>query len=479
MTEPVAIGPDKERFSPSLEIDEQLVDDLAALLESGQRGMVLNLVADLHPSDLARMIIRLPKDEAKQFFHWLPTEVGGEVLAELDDTFRADLLEEVQPARITELIDELDTDEAADVLADLPEEVARQVLPGLEDADDVRELLGYEEDTAGGIMATEYVAVPGSWTVAEATEEVRRNAETVEEIFAVFVVDDKEKLLGVATLKRLLLSPSDALMETIMDPEVVSVTTEVDQEEVARIMERYDLVSLPVVDADGCLMGRITIDDVVDVIREEAEEDIQRMSGISGDEEPTDSVFRITKGRLPWLLLGMMGAGLAGSVIGSFEGAIDAVPVLAAFIPVVMSMAGNAGIQSSAIIVQGLASGDVWSSDMMRRLGKETVVAAINGVALALVISVFVVVVFVFLGDIFPGIVNPVAYPIRLALTAGLSLFIVILLATCIGTTIPLLLHRFEIDPALATGPFITTSNDIIGLVIFFALATLLYLPYV
>ena len=477
MTNPATRMPDDR--SGLIEVDEQLVDDISALLETEQRGMVLNLVADLHPADLARLISHLPRDEAEQLFHWLPAEVAADVVDDLDDTFRADLLEEVETERLTEIIDELDTDEAADVLGDLPEAVASQVLPELEDAADVRELLAYDEETAGGIMATELVAVPPTWTVAEATEEVRRNAETVEEIFVIFVVDEAERLLGFVSLKRLLLSPAEALIGDIMKADVPSVPTEVDQEEVARIVERYDLVSLAVVDADRCLVGRITIDDIVDVIREEAEEDIQRMSGITGDEEPTDSVLRITKGRLPWLLLGMIGAGFAGSVIGAFEETINKVSILAAFIPVVMAMAGNAGIQSSAIIVQGLASGDVWSTDMMRRLGKEVLVAVINGVALAFAIAVFVYVVFVGLAQLMPDVVSPAAEPLRLAATAGLSLFVVILLAASIGTTIPLFLNRFGIDPALATGPFITTSNDIIGLIVFFVLATLLYLPYV
>jgi magnesium transporter len=320
------------------------------------------------------------------------------------------------------------------------------------------------------------VAVLPSLTVAEVTEEVRRNAETVEEIFVVFVVDEEEHLQGFVSLKRLLLSPAGALIGSIMKPDVISVTTHLDQEEVARIMERYDLVSLAVVDAEGRLVGRITIDDVVDVIREEAEEDIQRMSGITGDEEPTHSVLRVSRGRLPWLLLGMVGAGLAGSVIGTFEGVINAVPILAAFIPVVMSMAGNAGIQSAAIVVQGLASGDVWSTDMKRRLGKETVVALVNGVALGLLIALFTVVLFGLFAGILPVKIGIVEHPVRLAITAGLSLFLVILLATCIGTTVPLLLNRFGVDPALATGPFITTSNDIIGLLVFFVLAALIYL---
>ena len=224
-------------------------------------------------------------------------------------------------------------------------------------------------------------------------------------------------------------------------------------------------------------MGRITIDDVIDVFREEAEEDYLRLSGITGDEGATDSIARITRGRLPWLLLGMVGAAIAGSVIGVFEETIRRVSILAAFIPVVMAMAGNAGIQSSAIMVQGLASGDVWSSNLMRRLGKEVAVAVVNGLALAIVIVGVVILVFASGAEFAPEIVRPTPEPMRLAITAGLSLFVVILLAASIGTAIPLLLDRVGIDPALATGPFITTSNDIMGLVVFFALATFLYLP--
>ncbi len=459
---------EQDRPGALLDVDEQLLDDVSALLDAGERGMVLNLVADLYPVDLARLVSHLPLDEARQLLRWLDPETGADMLADLDSSFRAELLEEVHHERLTELIDELDTDDAADVLADLDEEVAFKILPELEDADDLRELMGYGEETAGGIMAVEFVAVPDSWTVAEATEEVRRNAETVEEVYAVFVVDAAGGLVGVVSLKRLLLSPADMPIRNIMKADLISVTPEVDQEEVARIMERYDLVSLPVVSEDGTLLGRITIDDIVDVIRDEAEEDIQRMSGISGDEEPTDSVLRISRGRLPWLMLGMLGAGLSGAVIGSFESALEEAVILATFIPIVMAMAGNAGIQSSAIIVQGLASGDVWVTDIFRRLGKEALVALINGLVLAVTLAI---VVFM-LGTL--KLIN--ANTLHLAMTASLALFVVILLATVIGTTVPILLTRFHVDPALATGPFITTTNDIIGLAVFFLLASLLYL---
>jgi len=456
---------DPQRPAGLLEVDESVVEDIAALLEAGQRGMVLNLVADLYPADVALLLTHLPFDEAHQLVRWLPPELASETVTELDDTFRASLLEDLSEARLTDLLDALDTDDAADVLADLPPEVARHVLPDLASREDITDLLDYDEESAGGIMAREFVSIPPDWTLADATEEVRRNADTVDELYTAFVVDDQGVLEGVISLKDLLLSPADVPVREIMEEEFISVTTDVDQEEVGRIVQRYDLVSLPVLDEGGHLMGRITIDDVVDVIREEAEEDMQIMSGVAGGEEPTDSVFRISRGRLPWLLVGLIGAGLSGLVIGSFEHTLEQAVVLASFIPIVMAMAGNVGIQSSAIAVQGLASGEVWSSDVMRRLGKELGAGLINGVILSIVLGLAVMVIPFSNVDV-----------VRLALTAGLSLLCVILIAAALGTTIPLMLDRLGIDPAIATGPFITTSNDIIGLSVFFLVAILLYL---
>lgn len=468
--------PDAHDASPGLlEVDAAVVDDIAALLASDQRGMVLNLVADLYPADLALLLIHLPFEEAEQLFRWLPDDQASETLAELDDAFRAALLEGVAASRLTALLDGLDTDDAADVLADLPDEQALRVLPTLEDTEDLAELLDYGEETAGGIMAREYIAVRPTWTLAEVIDEVRRQADEIDEVYTAFVVGGDGRLEGVVSLKQLLLSPSQLEVREIMESDFISVPTDIDQEEVARIVQRYDLVSLPVLDPEGRMMGRITIDDVVDVIRDEAEEDMQIMSGVAGGEEPTDSVFRISQGRLPWLVVGLVGAGLSGLVIGSFETALEEAVVLATFIPVVMAMAGNVGIQSAAIAVQGLASGEVWTSDLLRRLGKELGVALINGVVLALLLGGFVFTL--------PKVLIALGYGIaadpnilRLSMTAGISLLAVIILSACIGTVVPLMLDRFGVDPAIATGPFITTSNDIIGLAIFFLMASLLYL---
>lgn len=452
-----------------LDLDNELVENIDALAASGERGMVLNILSDLHHADIAQIINHIEGENARTVLHWLPVELAGELLTELDDDFRADLLETTPDFKLAAMLDELETDDAADVLLDLPSHVAERILPELVDAADVQELIGYEEESAGGIMASEFVAIREDRTVAEATEVVRENAETVEEIFMVFVVDAVGKLTGLVSLKRLLLSAAHEPLSEIMNRDFISVQTDVDQEDVARLMERYDLVSLPVVDFDGRLVGRITIDDIVDVIREEAEEDIQYMSGVAGGEEPTDTVLRIIRGRLPWLLAGLGGATLAAVVIWSFEASLEAASILATFIPIVMATAGNAGIQSSAIAVQGLASGDVWASDIRRRLSKELLVALLNGIATSAVLVLVILTIGVFIGDAIPDIP-------RLATTAGIALVLVIVMATTIGATVPLVLHRFEIDPALATGPFITTSNDILGILVFFLMANWLYL---
>jgi len=468
-TTPISGSEEAKRPLPSIEIDAELVADISSLVESDEHGMVMNIVTDLHPADLAQLLTHISIEDARRVFRWLPVEQAGETLTELDDEYRARLLEETPDTRLAAILDELDTDDAADVIADLPTEVQRKVLPALEDARDVQDLLAYHEESAGGIMAAEFVAVPEDWTVAQATEEVRRNAETVEEIYVVFVVDPNGGLKGMVNLKRLLLSPASRPIREIMESDIHAVTTDLDQEEVARVMQRYDLVSLPVVDAGGRLVGRITIDDIVDVIRDEAEEDIQRMSGVSGAESPTDSVFRIVTHRLPWLLAGLAGATLAASVIWMFDATIQEASILAGFIPIIMATAGNAGIQSSAITVQGLASGDMWATDLMHRVSKEVRVALLNATISALVLGIGIVV-------LSPFIMGGIANAWLLAGTATAALLLVIVQASTMGTLIPLLLNRLGIDPALATGPFITTSNDIIGIVVFFLLARLLYL---
>ncbi|MFP6904997.1 MAG: magnesium transporter [Verrucomicrobiota bacterium] len=462
MTHPESTQPEELRTP-----DAELVEALQELVQRGERHLTLAAVIDMFPADLAQILVRLPEEKGQQLFHWLSDEQAGDVLAELKDAFRGDLLEDAPRERLTAMLDELDTDDAADVIADLPEALGQEILPTLKEHEEVEELLQYDEESAGGIMGAEYVAVPQNITVSEATEEVRRNAETVEVVYALFALDEDEKLAGVVSLRRLLLSPADTRITEIMNKDVISVPTNLDQEEVALIMEKYNLVSLPVVDPENRLAGQITIDDIVDVIRDEAEEDMMKMSGVRSCEEPTDSVLHIVAGRLPWLLAGLIGAGLAALVIGSFQHALREATLLAVFIPIVMATAGNAGIQSSAIAVQGLATGDVWLTDISRRLSKELRVALLNGVVAACVLGVAILLI---------AQVYPLTRPVELAGTAALSLVLVIVLATCIGASIPLLLEHLKIDPAIATGPFITTSNDIMGILIFFLLADWIYL---
>jgi len=458
-----SIAPDESRPGGLLELDESVVEDIVTLLSEGQRGMVLNLVADLYPADVALLLHHLPARQAKQLFRWLPPELASDTLAELEDAYRAELLKDLSSTALTDLLDALDTDDTVDVLADLPEELALELLPDLKDTEDLADLLEYGEETAGGLMAREYVAVRPAWTLQEATEEVRRHADEVDEIYTAYVVDEEGLLVGVVSLKQLLLSSATVPVRDIMDTDFISVSVDVDQEEVGQIVQRYDLLSVPVVDEAGRLLGRITIDDVVDVIRDEADEDIQLMSGLTGEEETVDTAFEVSRGRLPWLVIGLVGSGLSGAVIGSFEATLQQAVVLATFIPIVTAMGGNAAVQSAAIAVQGLGSGELWLTDAFRRLGKEVLVALLNGAVVATLLCGTVAALG--MGDV-----------THLVATLGLTMLCVSLVATTNGALIPFLLTWVGVDPASAMGPFVTTLNDIIGLAIYFLIATALYL---
>jgi len=451
------------RRGGSLELDESMVEDIVMLLDEGQRGMVINLVADLHPADVALLMRRLPSREAKQLFRWLPPSLAGDTLAEMDDVMRDALVEAVPEPVLTDLLDALDTDDAVDILGQLPDEVALDVLSALDDAEDLTELMEYGPETAGGLMAREYVSVPPEATLAQATEVVRHYADEIEEVYTAYVVDEDGLLLGVVSLKQLLLSAATVPVRDVMETDFVTVSVEVDQEEVGQIVQRYDLVSVPVVDDKGRMLGRITIDDVVDVIRDEAEEDLQLMSGLPGAEETADTISQVSRGRLPWLVVGLVGSGLSGTVIGAFEATLEQAVVLATFIPIVTAMGGNAAVQSAAIAVQGLSTGEIWLSDAFARIGKEVAVALLNGLVIATLLCVPVALL---------GMGNAG----MLVLTLALTMLCVFLVATTNGALIPFVLTRLGIDPASAMGPFVTTLNDILGLMIYFFIATALYL---
>lgn len=418
---------------------------------------------DLHDADIASVMEELDAEEATEMYQLLDEERQGDVLSELDDEARELLISFLTPEEIAGQLENMDSDDAADLIADLPREQIEEVISHIKDeeaADDIVDLLKYEEDTAGGLMQKEFIKAKLDWPVNRCVVELRKQAEDVEKVFTIYVVDDNEKLVGFLSLKRLLFaSPTTKISDLYQDKNMISVKTNEDDEEVARIMERYDLVSVPVVDLNNKLVGRITIDDVVDVIREEAEKDMQLASGISEKIESSSSVWRISRARLPWLIIGMLGGILGAQVISGFEGGISEVPALAFFIPLITAMGGNVGVQSSAIVVQSLAKGNDQFGSIFKKIAKESLVGLVNGILLSILVYGF--------AYVFDSA--------TLGLVVSLSLLVVIMFAAVFGTLIPLLLDRYKIDPALATGPFITTLNDVLGLFIYLTIGVLMY----
>jgi len=437
-------------------VDEKYIDDLHQDLEDGKLNERLHELEEMHPADIAEVVQQLPVDEGIQIITTIREELAADALIEVNDELRLRILEEYSGKEIAhDLVENLDSDDAADLINDLPGEKRREVLNSIEDpqqAKSLADLLIYPENTAGALMATELIKVNHNWKVMQCVREMRNQAESIEQVHAIYVVDDNGCLLGTLSLKKLLTTNLKTPISEVYTQSVRSVETTTNAEDVARTMEKYDLFVMPVVDSLGHLFGRITIDDVVDFIREEAREDYALASGLTEEVETHDKVRTIVKARLPWLLIGLVGGLAAASVIGRFEGDLEAIPKLAFFIPLIAAMGGNVGVQSSAIIVQGLAS-QAPMGKLGKRLMKELAVGIFNGIVLAALI----IGASLFLG-----------YGTLMALTVSTALIIVIIAAALIGTFVPLLLDRYKIDPALATGPFITTINDILGLFIYF-----------
>ncbi len=446
------------------EINKENIELLKELIEKESKSEVIKLMDDLHPADIAELMDDLTIEEAKFIYLLLDNEKASDVLVEIPENDRKRLLKVLPPTFIaSKFIEHMDSDDAADVVAELDDEVQREVLNEIEDveqAGDIVDLLEYEEDSAGGIMAKELVVVNENWTVATCLKEISAQAEEVDEIYYIYVVDDDEKLKGVLSLKKLILNRTSTKISNIYNADVKSVTTDTRQEEVAEIMDKYDLVAIPVVDDIGRLKGRITIDDVIDIVREEAEKDYQMVSGITGDVEPGDRVFEVLRARFPWLLIGLLGGILGAVVLSSNEDSLKTVTELAFFIPLIAAMGGNVGVQSSSIVVQSIASGVKDLESTSRKLFKEVSVALLTA-------SIFATLIFIY--NFFSQANMNLTYSV------SLSLFIVILFASLFGTIIPLLLNRFKIDPALATGPFITTMNDILGLLIYLAVGKMFF----
>jgi len=447
-----------------MELTREYISELKAVIETKDQKTALAMMDELHPADIAEIYGELSIDESKYLYMILDPEVASDVIVELEEDdrerfFRALPAEEIA----TQFINNMDSDDAADVIADLDEDVKQEVLrhiADVEQAGDIVDLLSYDEDTAGGLMAKELIKVNAGWSLTTCLREMRKQAEEVDELYYIYVVNDDNIFLGIVSLKAMLIASGSTVVEDIYEKEVRSVRTDTPSEEVAQIMEKYDLVVLPVVDSIGRLMGRITIDDIVDVIRDEAEKDYQMASGISSDVETTDSPLRLSRARLPWLIIGLLGGILVAGLISQFEGDIKLNPEMAFFIPLIAAMAGNVGIQSSAIIVQGLASNSLGLESTFRKLVKEFLVAVMNGLILAALLLAYNLIM---------------KHGLALTYTVSISLFVVIIFAAIFGTLIPLVLNKMKLDPALATGPFITTTNDIMGLFIYFLMGRILY----
>ena len=442
-------------------LTEELLDEIGQLIDQQQNDALTALLEEVHYADVAEIINELDEDQATYLIKLLNSDKTSDVLTELDEDVREAILRNLSSKEIAGELEELDTDDAADIVAELPKELIQKVISEITDRDharDIVDLLRYDENSAGGLMAKELVKVNENWNVLTCVKEMRQQAENVTRVHSIYVVDDEGILKGRLSLKDLLTASTRSPIREIYIPKVDWVTVNEKPEEVARIMSKYDLEAIPVIDEIGRLVGRITIDDIVDVIREEADKDYQLAAGISQVVEADDSIWDLTKARLPWLFLGLIGGVGAAAIMGEFESLIAEHALLFFFTPLIAAMAGNVGVQSSAIIVQGLANDDLKGS-IANRLIKEMLLASLNGLILAGALLLFT---WLWKGSF------PVAFAI------SLSLITVIVVAGIIGTFIPLFLHKRGIDPAIATGPFITTSNDIFGILIYFMIAKIL-----
>ncbi|WP_347924212.1 magnesium transporter [Pontimicrobium sp. SW4] len=448
----------EETENIQFQLTDELIENVEQLIAEKSDKKLQLLLNEFHYADVAEILDELDQEAAVYVIKLLDSETTSDILMELDEDIREKVLQNLSAKEIAEEIEELDTDDAADMISELPEERQEEVISKIEDEEhkaEIEELLAYDEDTAGGLMAKELVKVYETWTVAGCMRRIRGQAKDVTRVHSIYVVDKQERLIGRLSLKDLIVAKSDQKIVEISNSNVDSVNVNEEAEEVVRIMSKYDLEAIPVVDNDQILLGRITIDDVVDVMKEEADKDYQLAAGITQDVEADDSIFELTRARLPWLFLGLVGGVGAFLIMEGFQKAFDTYKVLFFFTPLIAAMAGNVGVQSSAIIVQGLANDDVKGS-INNRLIKEMLLAALNGVILALFLFLFV-----WLYE----------HDITTALAISVSLVAVIIIAGLIGTFIPLFLDKRGIDPAIATGPFITTSNDIFGILIYFWIA--------
>ncbi len=448
-------------------VHNNLIEKLQKYIEQKNNAKIVQLLDGLHAADLADILDQLDFDEALYVIRLLDSDVTADIIAELDDDLKERILRKLSAKEIAEEIEELETDDAADIIAELPEDKKVEVISHIDDKDhakDIVELLRYDEDTAGGLMGKEYIKVNENWNVLRSVAEMRKQAEEMEKVHTIYVVDDDDRLKGRLSLKKLLTTSTKTPIKNVYNDNIHFVNVNDSADEVARVMQKYDLFVIPVVDELGTLVGQITIDDVVDYIKEEAEKDYQMAAGISEDVEANDKLMQQMRARLPWLVVALIGGFVSVIVLSGFGNAMNKYGTLFFFTPLIAATAGNVGVQSSAIVVQGLANGSLTGS-VWKRLFKEISLSLLNGLILSfilLLIGKFL------LGHILTG------FDMKMAITVSISLVSVIIMASVIGTFVPWFLHKQGIDPAVATGPFITTSNDIFGIYIFFTIAKLI-----
>jgi magnesium transporter len=446
----------------TFELTQEYVDHIRELIDKQDAAAIRAEMENVFAADITSLLYELETESAKYLISELNVETGAEILADMDPSERTAFLKSFTSEEISRFVNLFDSDDAVDLLNEQPIRVREEVIALLEDREQARfilDLLHYDEDVAGGLMQKELVKANVNWDVNQCIEELRKQAEDVEKVYAVYVVDDFGKLHGILSLKKIVLAHKNTKIESLYDKDVIFVETYRPAEEVAELMQRYDLDALPVVNVQGKLLGRITIDDVIDVITNQASSDTLAMAGITGDVEENDTIWQQTKARLPWLLVGMMGGILAAKFISFFEGDLKIIPAMAAFIPIIGSTGGNVGIQTSSIILQSLADKTGLDTTVGQRLIRMFIIAFINGMIISVVVFGFNLLI---------------GNDIHLAMVVSTALLSVVFLASFMGTITPILLEKIGINPAVASGPFITTANDLIGYGVYFGLAHLL-----
>ena len=433
---------------------QEFINHIKELIDKKDSVLIQEAVSKLHPADIAEICLELTTEQARFLYRQLDNETAADALIEMDEDLRNDLLEELPSEAIAKrFVNYMDTDDAVEIIREMDEEKQEEVLSNIQDielAGDIVDLLQYDEDTAGGLMSTEMVVVNGNWSMPECLKEMRQQAEELDDIYYIYVVDDDERLCGLFPLKKMITSPSVSKVKHVMDTKIISVDVDTPIDEVTMLIEKYNLVAIPVVDKINRLVGQITVDDIMDEVREQTEHDQQLTAGLTQDVETSDNVFVQTKARLPWLIIGMLGGIGSSLLLNCFTNTLGSHPEMALFIPLLAGMGGNVGTQSSAITVQGLANNSLNPHHIFRHILKEMVVAIINATILSLMVYVYNFFVY--------GAIDIVT------LAVPLSLFVVVLFASAFGTFIPMVLERININPAVATGPFIQIINDLSGM---------------